>query len=382
MSYGSYEIGRAFADQVSGLLPFDRRREIAEQEGGFSPQLWSELAAGGWLELGSQDEPLPFEEVLSAAEAAGVYLVPGPLSETATFVLPLVARWFPELAPSVTSGEMIVVPVLPGLRVRDGRLEVAPLQVRSTETGIEVDGVVYAVAFGSVATHLLVPIEDEEGVVGLAIVAADASGMSIEDEARLDLTASAAAVRFASVAVDHAQTSREPELRVAVSEAVLRLLHATTAESVGGIGEVLDQTVAYVSERIQFGVPVGSFQALKHDLADVKVAYELARGMVYEIGKHLDADAAVDVIAARVFVADAYVRACETAIQCHGGAGFTWEQGLHYWYRAALRHRSAPVPVLDLRRVAAELVWDRLERDARGATEPGVVPAVDSAVAG
>jgi acyl-CoA dehydrogenase len=380
MSYATYEVGRAFADHLSSLLPFEKRRAIAEREGGFSPELWSELAASGWLELGSPEEPLGFDEVLSAAEVAGAHLVPGPLSETATFVLPLLASCFPDLVASVTSGEAVVAPVLPGLRVRDGALEVAPLHVRSSELGLELDAVVYAVAFASAATHLLVPVQDEEGVVGLAIVATEAAGVGVEEEARLDLTASAAAVSFAGVAADRAQTSFKPELCKAISDAAVRMLHAATAESVGGIGEVLAQTVAYVSERVQFGVPVGSFQALKHDLADVKVAYELGRGLVYEIGKRIDADAAVDVIAARVFVADAYVRACETAIQCHGGAGFTWEQGLHYWYRAALRFRGAPIPAVDLRRIAAELVWNRLDRDARGGPEPGV-EAIGSAIA-
>lgn len=69
MSYGRLEIGDAFASYLRDALPLERCRQIAEREDGFSPDLWRELAAGGWLELGSPEMAVPFAEVVGVSEA-------------------------------------------------------------------------------------------------------------------------------------------------------------------------------------------------------------------------------------------------------------------------------------------------------------------------
>jgi alkylation response protein AidB-like acyl-CoA dehydrogenase len=376
MSYGRREIGDAFAAYVRDALPFERCRGIAEHEGGFSAELWQELAAGGWLELGSPELGLPFSEVASASEAAGVQQLPGPLSLVSTLVVPLLARRFPQLAAAVASAEALVVPVMPRLRVRDGVVAVQPLPAAEVDGAVELTGTVRGVAYAAVATHLLVPIEDEGGAVGLAVVALPAADVSIDDEAAMDLTTPCASVCFDAAVVVTGDVSRDDAVAEELLAAVVRYLHAETAEAVGGAGAVLAQTRTYVSQRAQFGVPIGSFQALKHALANAQVSYELGRGLLFELAgplNHSPEAHAADVLAARVFTVDAYLRACETAIHCHGGAGFTWEQGLHYWYRAALRLRASPFPIADLRHVAAALVASHLGIDAEGAPS---IPAV------
>jgi acyl-CoA dehydrogenase len=380
MSYGRLEIRDAFAAYLRDALPLERCRQIAEREGGFSPALWRELAAGGWLELGSPEMAVPFAEVASVSEAVGARRLPGPLSLTSTVVTPLLAGWLPELAADVASGAAVVVPIMPRLGVQDGSFAVEPLRVADVGDGLELTDTVRGVAYAGVATHLLVPIEDDEGSVGLAVVALPAPGVSLDPEAVIDLTTPSPSVRLGGVVVSSADVRRGDSVRAELAAAVLRYLHAETAEAVGGIGEVIARTRAYVSERVQFGVPVGSFQALKHALADVQVSYELGRGLLFELAEAVDEgaeDQAVEVLAARAFAGEAYVRACETAIQCHGGAGFTWEQGLHYWYRAALRLRATPFPVLDLRRVAAALVGSHLGIDPQAPSIPQVTRGVE-----
>jgi alkylation response protein AidB-like acyl-CoA dehydrogenase len=363
MSYGRFEIGDAFSAYLSDALPFERRREIAEREGGFSPDLWQELAASGWLELGSPETGLPFAEVASVAEAVGAQQLSGPFTLTSTFVLPLLARCYPGLGAAAAGGTTVVIPVMPRLSVCDGRLAVEALRVASVDEGIQLTASVRGIAYGAVATHVLVPIQDEDGATGLAVIALPASGVAVEAEAAIDLTAPPASVQFDSVVIGSDHVCRAEGVREALVAAVLRYLHAETAEAVGGIGAVLAKTIEYVSKRVQFGVPIGSFQSLKHALANVQVSHELGRGLVFELARSLDdsaSDGAADVLAARIFTADAYLRACETAIQCHGGAGFTWEQGLHYWYRAALRLRATPFPIAELRHVAAVIVASHL----------------------
>lgn len=351
MSYARHEIGDAFAGQL-GAEP------TGDQEG-FAPGVWRNLAGGGWLELGDASQGLPFGEIASAVEAAGALRLAGPFAQTTLFALPLISRWFPELGAAVVSGEILPAVAAPGLDVRRGRLGARGLPVSSTEEGFAINGQLSGVPFAASATHLLAFFEDEERIPGLCVLELPAAGVEIEPEAVLDLAAPTATVRFTGAGVSHEMVVRDEELRESVLVALLRYLHGLTAESVGGMGSVLERTISYVSERVQFGVPVGSFQAVKHALADVGVAHELGRGLVYELAKRVDEDcvgAACDLLVARIATADAYLRACEVAIQCHGGAGFTWEQGLHHWYRAALRLRSSPLAVVDLRRVAAELV--------------------------
>ena len=255
------------------------------------------------------------------------------------------------------------VPIVPTLVYDDGELLVSLPNAVSRGGGLCLDETFIAVPHAHHATHLLVPVQDEEGVVALAIFDAQDAGLSICREPVLDLTAPTASVTFTSACSAAQATTRDDGLRRDVLLATLRLLHLISAESIGGTEHVLRQTVEYVSGRMQFGVPVGSFQALKHTLADVHVACELGRGLLYDVGERLERDvehAALDVLLTRLHTADSFSHACEVAIQCHGGAGFTWELGLHYWYRAALRHRATPVTTTDLRALLAAAIPGRL----------------------
>lgn len=370
---GLSEVRAAFAEFLAGELPFERCRAVCEQEDGFSPELWRAVAEGGWLEVGLGDEALPFAESVGIAEEAGKYLLPGPFSASATFVAPLLAERFPDLLDELVSGKAVIAPIVPRLRVEHGEIALALPKAVSSEGGLCLDDSFGAIPHAHVATHLLVPVEDEEGVAALALFASSQRGLTIVREPTLDLAAPTATVAFSSACAGAEVTDRDSGLRQELLAATLRYLHLLSAESVGGTEHVLGQTVSYVSGRIQFGVPVGSFQALKHALADVHVGYELGRGALYDVGSRLEADperAAAQVLVTRLRTADAYSHACDVAIQCHGGAGFTWELGLHYWYRAAMRRRVAPVATTDLRRLLADVVPGRLQAELSGTDVP------------
>jgi alkylation response protein AidB-like acyl-CoA dehydrogenase len=103
---------------------------------------------------------------------------------------------------------------------------------------------------------------------------------------------------------------------------------------------LLDMTVEYAKDREQFGVPIGSFQAVKHRLADVAVQVDAARELVLYAADVVDggdpAELPALVAATKAAVSDAYVRAGAEAIQLHGGIGFTWEHDAHLFYKRAL----------------------------------------------
>ncbi len=107
---------------------------------------------------------------------------------------------------------------------------------------------------------------------------------------------------------------------------------------VGLAAAMVDTTVAYVTARHQFGVPVGSFQAVKHQLADAHLAVEYARPVVWRAAwavDHDEGDAARDVSFAKVYATRAANRAARVALQCHGAIGYSFECDLHLWMKRA-----------------------------------------------
>ena len=107
-----------------------------------------------------------------------------------------------------------------------------------------------------------------------------------------------------------------------------------------GIGKaVLEMAIDYAKERVQFGKPIGIYQAVSHPLADTYVETELARSLAYWAAWCVaegDDETEVATAAAKSYCADAAVAACERSIQVHGGIGFTWEHVLHRYYKRAL----------------------------------------------
>jgi alkylation response protein AidB-like acyl-CoA dehydrogenase len=112
----------------------------------------------------------------------------------------------------------------------------------------------------------------------------------------------------------------------------------TSAESLGAAEQVLDMTVAYAKERVQFGKPIGSFQAVKHRCADMLVDLEGMRSTTYHAAWSIgagDPDASVAAAVAKVWCADAARRIMASGLQVHGGIGFTWEHDLHLFLKRA-----------------------------------------------
>jgi alkylation response protein AidB-like acyl-CoA dehydrogenase len=113
---------------------------------------------------------------------------------------------------------------------------------------------------------------------------------------------------------------------------------ALAAEQVGGAQRCLDMAVEYAKQRVQFGRPIGSFQAIKHKCADMMVAVESARSAVYyaacvaeDDGDELPRVASL----VKAYCSDAYFRCAADNIQIHGGVGFTWEYDCHLFFKRA-----------------------------------------------
>jgi alkylation response protein AidB-like acyl-CoA dehydrogenase len=121
-----------------------------------------------------------------------------------------------------------------------------------------------------------------------------------------------------------------------VSTAYWRGTLGFSAQLVGLGHHLLDTTAAYVIERKQFGAPIGSFQAIKHKLADVRIALEFAAPLVYRAASSLtcgDPAARTHVSMAKAAAADAASLAARHALQCHGAMGYSFEYDLHLWIK-------------------------------------------------
>jgi alkylation response protein AidB-like acyl-CoA dehydrogenase len=184
------------------------------------------------------------------------------------------------------------------------------------------------VPHGAVADVFLVVAK-----AGLWLIAAGGEGVSVTQHTTMDQTRPLATL---SLAAAPAERLADPAAAIAAANAAGWVCLA--AEALGGAQACLDRTLAYAKERVQFGRPIGSFQAYKHRLADMMVEIEQARSAVYWAACAVDEasdEAPLALHAAKAFAADTYTMCAGNMIQLHGGIGFTWEHDAHLFFKRA-----------------------------------------------
>lgn len=289
---------------------------------GFDRDTWraycEELGFGGLaLPEAFGGATLGMVEFASVAEAAGAQVAAIPMLGQAMAGAAILAggedaarqRWLPAIA----SGRTVVAAAESDtLDFVDGRLS----------------GAIDFVPDGAVADLLLL-----FGAGGAWLVRADAPGVTVSARTTMDQTRP-----LASVALDAAAAEPLADGCAAADAARRSGWICLAAEALGGAQACLDRTVAYARERVQFGRPIGSFQAYKHRLADMMVDIEQARSALYWAACAVDegsADAAFALHAAKSFCADTGFRCAADMIQLHGGIGFTWEHDAHLFFKRA-----------------------------------------------
>jgi alkylation response protein AidB-like acyl-CoA dehydrogenase len=197
-------------------------------------------------------------------------------------------------------------------------------------------GSVARVLDGARADVLLLPASTAHGT-GLFLVDADAPGVERRSLTTMDQTR-----RLASVVLDRAPAiplQREPAGAAALLERVSSLAWVALAcEQVGGAQRCLDLASEHARTRTQFGVPIGTFQAVKHACADMLASVELARsvaGHAAWCADHDPADLPVMARAAKSLCSETYRQAAATTVQIHGGLGFTWAHPAHLYFKRA-----------------------------------------------
>ena len=199
----------------------------------------------------------------------------------------------------------------------------------------ELGGTKTYVLDGHTADLILVAARTKAGV-SLFVVEAQAKGLTRTPLATMDQTRKQAKLEFSNVA---AQPLGEDGNGWAVVSTVLNLAAvALAAEQVGGAQKCLDMSVEYAKVRVQFGRPIGSFQAIKHKCADMLLQVEFAKSAAYYAGwcaSEMNEELAQVASLAKSCCSEAYFCAAAENIQVHGGIGFTWEHGAHLYFKRA-----------------------------------------------
>ncbi len=339
------------------LLRATTRRFLAEQQSladvrrsmegpdVFDAALWRQGAALGWTAMlvpadfeGGSVTAQPLVDLVVLGEELGRTLNPGPFVPC-NVVASAITRfgteaqagvWLPRLA----SGEATAAWCLSG----DGSPDMAAVEVRAAPEGDgwRLDGVGRYVQAAQNAAVLLVVATDPDGAVCHFLVPRPSTGLSERTLSGLDVTRRFAEVRFDGATVP--ATALLPGGQDVADHCISVATVLQSAESVGAADVLFDATVDYLKKRVQFGRTIGSFQAIKHRLADLLLHVEAMRAATYyaalAYGDGLD-DAAEAVATAGAYVDDSFAFICGEALQLHGGIGFTWEHDVHLFTRRA-----------------------------------------------
>lgn len=336
------QIAESIEDLLANASDSGSMRRAAFQDDGFDPGLWAQVA-----ELGACGLHLPeahgglglgVTELVLVAEACGRRLACIPWFESVVLAGTTIlatgneaakVRWLPSLA---TGAAIFTLDI--------GLLRREPVAATRADAAWRLQGRLPAVPAAMTAQRLLVPVSDGTERLLLA-VATDAAGLFRRGRQNHDATRPVAEVRLEGVLVpDDDCLARGPAVDRALEASREIGTIVLASELVGLAQQCLDVTVAYLAQRVQFGRPLATFQALKHRCAQMMVAVELARSAVLGAAREFDGQADDRrrlrlATMARTLAEDAAQYCSQEAIQLHGGVGFTWEYDLHLYFKRA-----------------------------------------------
>jgi len=338
------------------------RGVLDDPDRSYDKALWKAVAEQGWCGAAIPEEfgglGIGHIELCALAEELGRALAPIPFASTVySFAEALMlagsqAQKQTHL-PAVAAGELIGT-----LAISEGPGRLSPGAVETTVTGGRLTGEKLPVTDGDV-TDLAIVLAVENGAPGLFLVDLKMGEVARETLSTLDPTRSAGRIAFTGAPCERlGKAGQGFELLERIQDRAAVLL---AFEQLGGADRCLEMARDYALERYAFGRPIGSYQAIKHKLADVFVKNEAARANAYYGAWALAANAPelpVAAAAARIAASEAYWLAAKENIQTHGGIGFTWEANCHLFYRRS-RHLAL---VAGAPRVWKARLVERLER--------------------
>ena len=355
MNFDYNEEQQLLADSINRFIAkdydFETRKKIVASKEGWSAEVWSTFAEMGLLGIPFDAELGGFGggavDLMSAMEAIGEGLVVEPFLATVGLGAQLVAR-----GGSAAQKKAILPAVIEGrLKMafaqteRGARYDLSQVAASAKKTGKVwvIDGEKHVVLGAPAADKLVVSARTagkpaEAKGVSLFLVDREAAGVSLRPYVTVDETR-AADVVFKGVEVGaDALIGKEGEALALIEEVVDFATALVCAEAVGAMKQANDATLEYLKTRKQFGVPIGTFQALQHRMVDMVIDAEQARSMATLACAKVDAETdALErkrlVSAAKIKIADACRHVSQEAIQLHGGMGMSEELKVSHAFR-------------------------------------------------
>ena len=317
---------RLIRDSAAGLAPrtgdFRRIRTLRFNDPGFDRGVWAQMCEMGWPGLRLPEEAggsaLGMAEYCAIAEEMGAALAPEPLVPVAMAARMLAGT--PHIS-KILSGERVVIPAW---QERANTLDTAG---DTTVGGGRASGRKVFVPMAAGADAFLVSGRD-----GVALVERDAPGVSLLIERTQD------GGNFGTLSLTDAPcVPVAGDMAAALEEATL----ATAAYLLGTMDRVFVMTIEYLKTRVQFGKPIGSFQALQHRAADLKIQVALSRASIESVAAALDNGLSgparlAAVSRAKARASESGMLVCRQAIQLHGGIGYTDEADPGLFLRKAM----------------------------------------------
>lgn len=343
MDFGLSSEQKALAVTVKRYLaercPTTRVRIVMESETGHDPSLWQ-----GLMELGIGALAVPeahggmgaeFLDLALVAGELGYAAAPGPFAGAAIAAIALAAgddedakaEWLPRMA----SGELLATVAV---GERGGRWDEGEIEAR-TEDG-HLHAVKWEVPYAKLADLHVVAARDANGI-GVWLVEPGAVGVTATGLSGNDRTRRLSCVEYRGVA------ARRIGGRAAFAKMRDAALILIAADAYGGARRCLEMACEYALTREQFGQPIGAFQAVKHQLANLAVEIEPVLSLWWYAAHAFDRlpdQAARHAALAKAMATDVFDRAARDSTELHGGIGFTWEFDLHLWLRRSLFDRA------------------------------------------
>ena len=325
-------------------------REMEEDERGYSPELWRQIVDLGWTGLAFPEEyggaEGTFLDLAVLLEEIGRSLMPGPFFSTVvlgglTILDAGSDTQKREHLTRISAGQEVVAMALtePSATFKPQGVQ---LQARRDGDDFVLDGTKLFVYDAHVSDTLIVAArtsssQDPRDGITLLLVPTSNPGVSIETLVTI-ASDNQAEVSFNDVRVPATAVLGDVDGGWPIVERTLqRAAAGKCLEMVGGSEAVLDMTVEYAKQRVQFGRPIGSFQAIQHHSANMATEVECSRHMAYQAAWRLSEGlpAATEVSMAKAWVSESYRKVCALAHQSHGAIGFTKEHDLQLYTRRA-----------------------------------------------
>jgi len=310
-------------------------------------EAWNKMVELGWTALAVPEEAggigLSAVAMATLIEEAGRAAMPSPLIATVntTYVLKACATEAADTAlGEIAEGR----PAALAITNRKGSWDFKATDVKAAVSGetTTLEGAAWFVQDAGKAEFFLVSAASEAGI-GLYIVPSDAPGVTVVPDSIVDLTRDQARVKFEGVVVEAAGTAAGPGRGDAALRAALPAILTMVAADMCGAAEwQLQTTVNYAKERVQFGRPIGFFQAVKHPIVNMMLMIDTARSNMFNAACAIDHEPESALLYAHMAKASASDMAehCSgRSVQYHGGMGFTWECFVHLYFKRQLHNQ-------------------------------------------